>query len=314
VGLSIGVAVWPSDAKSRSNLMRHADIAMYIAKDRRINGVSFFDSSLNAIIERGHQIDMALKKADIAKEFSVVYQPQISVEGRRVVGMEALVRWKSPELGVVPPDEFIPVAEENGIILPLSDWIVSRAFARIADWNARYGLDLLMGVNISPLQLDESDFIERIESALDAQGARPEWVNLELTERCAMKSESSIVRIFDRLAALNIASSIDDFGTGYSSMSYLKKFDIDYIKIAKQLVDGIAINDTDAQIVQAIIMMATALNLRTIAEGVEDEAQFRLLESLGCDEIQGYYFGRPVPPEEFERLYLNGDVRDLLGE
>jgi diguanylate cyclase (GGDEF)-like protein len=314
IGMSIGVAVWPSDAKTRSDLMRHADIAMYIAKERRINGVSFFDSSLNAIVERGNQIDMALKNADITKEFSVVYQPQISIGTRRLVGMEALVRWKSPTLGPVPPDEFISIAEENGIILPLSDWIIAQAFTRIAEWNSRYNLDLLMGVNISPLQLDEADFIERIESALDTHGVKPEWVNLELTERCAMKSESSIVRIFDRLAALNISSSIDDFGTGYSSMSYLKKFDIDYIKIAKQLVDGIAVNETDAQIVQAIIMMASALNLRTIAEGVEDEAQFRLLESLGCDEIQGYYFGKPVPPDEFERLFLIADAADLLDE
>jgi diguanylate cyclase (GGDEF)-like protein len=308
VSISIGVSCWPDDARTRSDLMRHADIAMYIGKNERPAGVSFFEKSVNAEVERSHQIDLSLKKAHLADEFAVVYQPQFAIGGRKLVGMEALVRWTSPEYGNIPPDEFIPVAEDNGVIIPLSDWILHAAFSQIADWNNRYSTDLKVGINISPLQLDDVTFMLKLEAALDDFRVNPEWVNLEITERCAMKGEAFMTRIFNRFSDLNITSSIDDFGTGYSSLSYLKKFEIDYLKIAKQLIDGIATNDTDAQIVQAIIMMATALNLHTIAEGVEDEAQFTLLASLGCDEIQGFYLGKPAPPVEFEELFLKGKV------
>lgn len=306
LGTSIGVSFWPDDAKTRSDLMRHADIAMYIAKKSRVGGVSFFDMSLNAGIERANNIDLSLRKADIDAEFNLRYQPQFTVDGSRLVGMEALVQWKSPDLGSVPPDEFIPVAEENGIIITLSEWIMKTALRQIGDWNRRYGTSLLMGINISPRQLDAADFTERLEAVIDELRIDPEWINLEMTERSAMKGESFMVAIFDRLACLNIMISIDDFGTGYSSLSYIKKFDIDYLKIAKELIDGIATNETDRQIVQAIIMMAKALGLRTIAEGVEDAEQVRILSCLGCDEIQGYYYGRAVSPDEFEERYLKG--------
>ena len=217
--------------------------------------------------------------------------------------MEALVRWNSPEIGMVPPDEFIPVAEGNGMIIAISDWIMGKAFAQIGEWNGRYGSNLLMGINISPLQLDDVQFLAKLEKAIAAAGIRPDWLNLEITERCAMKDESLVSSIFVRLAALNIKLSIDDFGTGYSSLSYLKKFDVDYLKIAKQLVDGIETNESDRQIIQAIIMISSALGLHTIAEGVETENQLGILSELGCDEIQGYLFGKPLPPDEFERLH-----------
>jgi diguanylate cyclase (GGDEF) domain len=304
VGVSIGVATWPDDALTRSDLMRHADIAMYMAKRKRQSSVSFFDIASTAGVERSHQIDLALKQSNISADFRLCYQPQFTVDGHRLIGMEALVRWNAPELGFVAPDEFIPVAEENGFIIPLSDWILKEALARISDWNARYSSDYLMGINISPLQLDEVDFLSKLEAALDEARVLPSWVNLEMTERCAMKDESFILGVFDRLAKLNITISIDDFGTGYSAISYLKKFNINYLKIAKQLVDDISVNENEAQIVQAIIMMASAMKLRTIAEGVEYEDQLLILEALGCDEIQGYYFGKPASPDEFEELYL----------
>ncbi len=310
--MSIGVATWPDDARTRSDLMRHADIAMYIAKSRRVSGVSFFDNALTAGIERAHQIDLCLKMADFESEFSLVYQPQFAMGGRRLVGMEALVRWNSPTLGFVPPDEFIPVAEENGVINPLSDWIFLKALLRIADWNRRLEKRLLMGINVSPHQLDDPEFLSKLERLIDECGVLPEWVNLEFTERVAMKGETFIVEMFSALSRLNITSSIDDFGTGYSSLSYIKKFDFDYLKIAKQLIDNIVQNETDARIVQAIIMMATALNLKTIAEGVETEEQLAMLESLGCDEIQGYLLGKPHKADDFERLFLVEEEPELL--
>lgn len=304
VTLSIGISSWPNDAKSRSDLMRHADIAMYLSKRQRGGCSSFFDSLANAGVERNHQIDLALSKCPFEREFSVVYQPQFAVGGRRLVGMEALARWNSREFGTIPPDEFIPIAEENGVILPLSDWVMEKSLRQIASWNKKYGTSCRMGINVSPVQLDDDTFLQRLELLLTETGASPQWVNLEFTERSAMKDESFIVNIFNKLSSLGIVSSMDDFGTGYSSLSYLKRFNIDYLKIAKQLIDGIATNETEEEIVQAIIMMATALGLRTIAEGVEEESQLRKLEALGCDEIQGYYFGRPVPPDEFEELFL----------
>ncbi len=306
LSVSVGASSWPDDALTRSDLMRHADIALYIAKRKRGDCVSYFDSRANAGVERSHQIDLALGKANFDREFTLVYQPQITVGGRRLVGMEALVRWSSPELGDVRPDEFIPIAEENGVIIPLSDWIMEKALTQISAWNRAYGRDLRMGINVSPLQLDDTLFLPRLEETIRTIGAKCEWVNLEFTERSAMKDELFIVNVFKRLSELGIVSSMDDFGTGYSSLSYLKRFEIDYLKIAKQLIDGIATSETEREIVQAIIMMATALGLRTIAEGVEEEEQLRRLEALGCDEIQGYYFGKPVPPEEFEELFLKG--------
>ncbi len=310
--LSVGVASWPEDALSRSDLMRHADMAMYIAKRRKLNGISFFDNALIAGIERTHQIDFALRDADFDREFSLVYQPQFATGGRRLVGMEALVRWRSPSLGPVTPDEFIPVAEENGVITALSDWICRKAFARIADWNLRYDRNLLMGINVSPHQLDDPGFLEKLVAFMDENRVVPDWVNLEFTERVAMKDEAFIVEIFSSLSRLNVTSSIDDFGTGYSSLSYIKKFEIDYLKIAKQLVDNIVQNETDELIVQAIIMMATALNLRTIAEGVETEEQLAILERLGCDEIQGYLLGKPCPEAEFEERFLKVEEPEFL--
>jgi EAL domain-containing protein (putative c-di-GMP-specific phosphodiesterase class I) len=282
---------------------------MYASKDRRgVNGVSFFDQSLNAKIEREHQIDLALRRARFDEEFSLVFQPQYAVGGRRLMGMEALIRWNPPSLGRIPPDEFIPIAEANRTILPLSDWITDKAIAQIADWNRRFSAKWVMGINVSPLQIDDENFLQRLDETLRSRAVDPSWINLEMTERCAMKEETAVLGFFDLLAKRGIASSIDDFGTGYSSLAYLKKFNIDYLKIAKQLIDGIAERDIDRQIVQAIIMMATALELRTIAEGVEDERQFDLLASLGVDEIQGYILGKPLPPDEFEREFIAREV------
>jgi len=182
--------------------------------------------------------------------------------------------------------------------------VMKESIRQITEWNRRYGLSLAMGINISPLQLDDPRFVSKLDALLAEAGAEPKWINLEVTERSAMKGEKVLADLFKELSRRNISLSIDDFGTGYSSLSYLKRFEIDYLKIAKPLVDGLADNETDRQIVQAIVMIATALGLRTIAEGVEDESQLAILDHLGCDEIQGYFFGKPVNPQEFERLHL----------
>jgi len=302
--MSVGVASYPDDSMSRTDLMRHADIAMYRAKGERGRGAVFFDAETAASLERRNRVELSLRTADFDREFSLVFQGQFSVADRRIVGIEALARWDSPELGTIPPDEFIPIAEETGLIIPLGDWITRRALERIRDWNERYRLGLVMGINVSPIQIEDAGFMSKLEGAMSDLRVKSEWVELEITERCAMKGDDYVAETFRRLAELHVSISIDDFGTGYSSLSYLKKLDVDRLKIAKQLIDGIAVNDADAQIVKAIVMMAKAMRIDAIAEGVEDELQFKLLELLGCDVIQGFYLGRPYPAREFEDRFL----------
>jgi diguanylate cyclase (GGDEF)-like protein len=304
VSLSVGMACFPIDARNRSDLMRDADMAMYEAKSRRLNLASRYDPSLSLRLNRRRAVDMALRKADIEREFEVYYQPQFRIRDRSLVGMEALMRWNSPELGRVGPDEFIGVAEEIGLIVPLSDWIARKALTQISEWNRACGLSLAMSVNVSPLQLDDDRFITKLERLISELRLPSKWIKLEITEGIAMQGEASVIMIFDCLAAMGITVAVDDFGTGYSSMSYLKKYSVDYLKIAKQLIDGITKDEVSAQIVRAIVSMAQALDLRTIAEGVEDEAQLSLLLELGCEEVQGYVLGKPLPAADFKRSFL----------
>jgi diguanylate cyclase len=304
VSLSVGVASWPDGASTRSDLMRHADIAMYTAKGDRNGGIAFFDTSINSVVERTNHIDLCLRRAVIEREFFLEYQPLFTLDGRKLIGMEALVRWNSIELGMVNPDEFIPIAEENGTIIPLSDWIMKTSLRQIADWNTRYSKDLSVGLNISARQLDDRNFRTKLGGAIRDCGVKSQWLNLEMTERCTMKKDTFITEVFAWLKSLEISSSLDEFGTGFSSLCALKEFHIDNLKISRELVAGLGADMMDAQIVNAIIMMAKALNLKTVAEGVENESQLRMLTALGCDQVQGFYFGKPVPFKEFEGLYL----------
>lgn len=304
VELSMGAAAYPEDAASRSDLMRAADMALYRAKTEGTRPIAYFDASLSSAIERRHQIEFALRGAAIGEEFTVFYQPQFAIDGKRLIGMEALLRWDSPALGRVGPAEFIPVAEESGIIIPLSDWMTREALLKVKEWNSRLGLDLVMSVNVSPVQLDDVRCISKLEGLLAELEIPSSWLKIEITEGVAMKDEEGVLAIFQRLEAMGIALAVDDFGTGYSSLSYLKKYNVDYLKIAKELVDETTTDRTAEQLAAAIVSMARALGIKTIAEGVEDERQFALLERMGCDEIQGYYLGRPLPAAEFERRFL----------
>jgi diguanylate cyclase (GGDEF)-like protein len=310
--LGIGAAAYPDDAGDRPGLMRAADMALYRAKRGGSRAVAFFDAELSHAIARQNRLEFALRAASIADEFEVRYQPQFAMDGRRLVGAEALLRWHSPELGQVSPDEFIPVAEESGLIIPLSDWMTREALARAKDWNVRFGLGLVMSVNVSPVQMEDVRFIAKFQSLLAEMAAPSSWLKVEITERVAMKDEDEVLSIFEKLEAMGIPLAVDDFGTGYSSLSYLKKYDVDYLKIAKELIDGAIGGASDAQLVRAIVSMARALGIRTIAEGVESEDQFAFLASLGCDEVQGYLLGGPVGAGEFETRHLT-PARDALG-
>ncbi|KNY25806.1 putative bifunctional diguanylate cyclase/phosphodiesterase [Pseudobacteroides cellulosolvens] len=304
ITLSAGITQYPNDANERSSLMKNADIAMYNSKSQGYNQYSFFNSELNSKILRKNEIELLLKNANFDKEFELYYQPQIKIPENNLIGVEALLRWKALESGHISPAEFIPIAEEIGIIVPLGEWIIKQAVMQISKWNNLYDSDLKVGINISPKQLDTPNFIDYVLSIIKTYSIKPSWLDMEITESIAMKGESTVQSIFATIANLGISISIDDFGTGYSSLSYIKKFSFNKLKIAKPLVDNISTDSSEAQIIKAIVMMAKTLGIKAIAEGVESEEQLKLLISLQCDEVQGYIFGHPLPASEFERMHI----------
>lgn len=302
---SIGISLYPADAKDRDTLMRYADISMYeIKANNHKNGYLFFDKMLTEKINKKQEIEFLLQNADYDKEFILYFQPQYSTKTKSLIGMEALIRWIQPQKGLIPPSEFIPIAEETGMILNIGEWVVDRAFLQIKKWNQENNLNLKMSINISPMQIENAGFVDYLREKLQYSNIEPSWIDLEITESCTVNSSVSIEQIFDLLDEIGVSTSIDDFGTGYSSLSYIKKFNIDRLKIAKELIDNIDCDEGALLIVQAIIMMAKGLKLKIIAEGVEDINQLKILEELGCDEIQGYIFGKPVPSDEFENQHI----------
>lgn len=313
VSLSIGIAQYPMDALDRYTLMKHADIAMYQAKELSGSRIVFYSSQVSERVKRRHTIEMLMQRLDYDKEFSLHFQPQFGIPDRRLIGAEALLRWNSPELGMVSPGEFIPVAEETGAIVPIGEWVLTSAIRQMAHWNRVYGTQLQVGVNVSPKQMDAFNFIQSLKTALGKYQLPPQWLDIEITESSTMNSEVRMEEILTALTGLGVTVSIDDFGTGYSSLSYIKRFDIDRLKIARELVSQIETDPVDSQITQAIVMMAKGMGLRTIAEGVETEVQLNQLMALGCDEVQGYLTGRPVSAGTFEETYLMNKDHQTVG-
>jgi len=303
VSISIGIAQYPNDAEKRSDLMKYADIAMYHAKSQGFNKYIYY-SALEPKIHRKNMIELKLKEAVFDDEFEVLYQPLFKIAGTSLIGMEALLRWNNRDLGSVYPDEFIPVAEESGVIIPLGEWVIKKAVSQISQWNTLYDMELKMGINISPRQLESFDLIECLEQSITEYAIPSQWLDIEITENIAMKGETYMEEIFTSISGLGLSISIDDFGTGYSSLSYLKHYSFDRLKIAKPLVDNVTTDVNDIQIIKAIIMIGKALGIKTIAEGVEHQEQLKILDELGCDEVQGYLFSRPVPASQFEQLFF----------
>lgn len=302
---SIGIALYPNDATKSGMLMRYAEIAMYEAKkQKKGHKFKFFDIGLSEKIQKKHKIEQLLKKANYETEFQLYYQPQYSIQKNNLVGMEALLRWIHPKEGIISPADFIPIAEETGQILKIGEWVMDKAMDQIKQWNLQYKKDYQIGINISPVQIQNTDFVHLIRVKVESQGILPHWIDLEITEGVAMNYQLSMQEIISGLEAIGVSISIDDFGTGYSSLSYIKHFNINRLKIAKELIDNIAEDKNTLLITKAIIMMAQGMGLTTIAEGVEDTKQLNILRELGCDEIQGYIWGRPVPAKEFEKLHL----------
>jgi diguanylate cyclase (GGDEF)-like protein/PAS domain S-box-containing protein len=302
---SIGIAIYPKDGSNLDTLYKCADAAMYGAKEDGRNSYRFFTSEMQAVSDRTLMLNNALRRALERHQLYLVYQPQINLQTNQVIGAEALLRWQHPELGRVSPAEFIPIAESSGLILPIGEWVMRTALTQLAQWIKQGMAPLTMSVNLSSVQFRHAELSDLVSRILSEAGLPPELLELELTEGVAMHNPVSAIAVMDDLHQRGIRLSIDDFGTGYSSLSYLKRFKVYKLKIDQSFVRDITTDPDDKAIVSAIISLATSMGMRTIAEGVETEGQLEFLRSEGCNEVQGYYFSRPLIASDFES-FANG--------
>lgn len=303
---SIGIALYPSDGTDLETLSRCADVAMYRTKQEGRQGYRFFTPEMQARSARNLQLLNALRHALQLEQFQIYYQPQVSMADRQIIGAEALLRWRHPELGVVSPAEFIPIAEDSGLILPIGEWVLRCAVRQAKAWMENGFASLTMAVNLSAVQFRHPDLPDLVSRILDEEGLPPEYLELELTEGVAMHDPEAAIAVMNNLHERGVRLSIDDFGTGYSSLSYLKKFKVYKLKIDQSFVRDISTDSEDRAIVRAVISLAKSLGLQTIAEGVETNGQLAFLQEQGCDEMQGYLFNKPVPSQQFETLLAQG--------
>lgn len=302
--ISVGISSCPVDTTEAITLMKYADIAMNRAKSQGYNRYAFFDVNYNESLRRKHDIELLLREASIENDFELFYQPQFDLSGKDMVGAEALIRWKDKGQGYISPGDFIPVAEEAGYITKIGAWVMKEAFTQAVEWNTRYGLELKIGINISPIQLNDDEFIKTLKQYINESKIKTMWLDVEITENVMLSNEPQDNEVFELFRQLGITVSIDDFGTGYSTLNYLKKYPFNRIKIDKSLIDNIATNQSDREIVKVIISMADAMNIKTIAEGVENKTQLAALQTLGCTQVQGYLLGKPVSANKFEENYI----------
>jgi diguanylate cyclase (GGDEF)-like protein/PAS domain S-box-containing protein len=313
VSASAGIAVYPDDGPDFDTLLKKADTAMYHAKESGRGTYRFFSEQMNVDSIEHLRIRTALHRALEHREFELHFQPQIDLASGRMVGAEALLRWRHPDLGMVPPSRFIPVAESSGTIVPIGEWAMRDACRQAAAWARAGHADLVVAVNLSAAQFRRGNLYETVRSALDESGADPRLLELELTESILIGDTQVVLESVRRIKALGVRLSIDDFGTGYSSLSYLRHFPVDKLKIDQSFVRDMVENPESEAIVRAIVQLARALSLRTIAEGVETAEAASRLRLLGCDEAQGYYFSRPMPAQTFTAYLEDGAVAGVSG-
>jgi EAL domain-containing protein (putative c-di-GMP-specific phosphodiesterase class I) len=299
INASIGIAIYPFDGEDLDTLLMHADTAMYKAKEQGGNSYQTYSKAMTTTALQRLTLENDLRRALERGEFEVHYQPIVDAYTGTVVGAEALLRWRHPELGLLLPSEFIPIAEENGLIVPMGEWILQTACLQNRAWQDAGLPRIRVGVNLSSRQLKRR-LTDTISRALQMSGLEPRYLSLELTESVLVNHHKEGTEALHALRAMGLHLAVDDFGTGYSSFSYLKHFPLDTLKIDRSFIREIAVHPDDATITTAIIAMGHALGLRVIAEGVENEAHLSLLQKQGCDEIQGYLVGRPVPADRFE--------------
>ena len=311
ISTSIGISIYPNDGSDISTLFSHADNAMYRAKDRGKNGYCFYDSDMSEQSLQKLTLESELEIAIQNNDLVLHYQPQIDLSTNQVIGMEALLRWNHPQLGLIPPDNFIPLAEEMGLMVNLGEWVLINACRQMKSWHDQGMTSLKLSINLSPQEFLKQQLVDKVKQVLLETGLAPQCLELEITESMTMDVIRS-TSVLEELHDIGIQIAIDDFGTGYSSLNYLKNFQIHRLKIDRSFVRDMMNGPKDAKIVGTIVSIAHALNLKVIAEGVETEEQLEFLRNLQCDEIQGYYYSKPLSANDIEKKYEFNSTRGVI--
>jgi diguanylate cyclase (GGDEF)-like protein len=299
---SIGVSLYPHDGTDPQTLLKHADAAMYHAKKMGRNTFQFFAAEMNAFTRERLELEGSLRTALCRREFVLHYQPKVDIKNGHIVGVEALIRWNHPKLGLLPPEEFLPLAEETGLIVPIGDWVLYEACRQAHAWHAAGITHLRMAVNLAAQQFRQANLVETVGGALAESALEARFLELELTETAVMQDAEESASILQRLSSIGVRLSLDDFGTGYSSLSYLQRFPLNKVKIDRSFVREIARSEGNAEIVRAIVSLAHSLRLSVIAEGVETVEQLDFLAKIGCDQYQGYYRSSALPADALEAM------------
>ncbi len=302
VSPSIGIAFYPRDGATVDALLARADAAMYSAKERGRNNVQCYAEGMTTATEDRERLESELHEALRAGQFELHYQPKVDTSTGRINSAEALIRWRHPQRGLISPKDFIPVAEEGGLLDAIGEWVLFEACRQAKAWQQQGQRPLRVAVNLAPSQFRLANLVEQIRKALEAAQLEPQYLEVELTESAVMSDAEESILILESISRMGVLVSVDDFGTGYSSMSYLRRFPIDKLKIDRCFVTEMTRRPEDASIVRAIISLAHSLHLKVIAEGVETPEQLALLAELGCDQYQGFYFSPALLPSQFSEL------------
>lgn len=301
---SVGVAVYPADGQTPDMLIKNADIAMYKAKENGKNQYLFCTPVMKDVANETMELSTNLYRAIEKNELELYYQPQLSCHNNQIMGVEALIRWRHPVMGLISPAKFIPIAEKTGLILPIGEWVLRTACQQNKKWQEQGLPKIRMGVNLSLRQFHNNDLLNLVESVLKETKLAPQYLELEITETIAMKEKSYIINTLNAFRQIGVSIAIDDFGTEYSSLSYLKHLPVDRLKVAMQFIRGIGIDHKDEALAKGIIVLAKSIGMNVIAEGVETKEQLEFLKNHNCDEIQGYYFFKPLIEAEMTKLLI----------
>ena len=305
ITVSVGVAEYPEAASNTLELINCAEIVMFKAKSMGKNKIQYFEGTILNDFLQNVSIENKLKEAVFSQNFTMYFQPQFRTTDRQLRGVEALLRWRDDTGNMISPSVFIPIAEKNGTIVPIGTWVIEESLKAYAQWKRKYHYPLIMSINISAIQYQQPDFIDKLLQILEKYQVSPYEIELEITESILIDDFEEITKRLEILRDIGIKISLDDFGTGFSSLSYLKGLPIDTLKIDKSFIDTVITDENTRIITESIIYMVKKLGFETIAEGVETEEQFQYLNEISCDIIQGFYLGRPMPADDIEKLLAN---------